>query len=348
MSRKNTTVFVSYSWDDETHKAWVQQLGARLRRDGVDVKLDQWETAPGDQLPAFMERAIRDNEYVLLICTPRYRARSENREGGVGYEGDIMTAEVLATGNPRKFIPILRGSTWSEAAPSWLSGKYYVDLRGDPYFEDAYHDLLTTIYGTRPQAPPLGPIPEGRRSAEPSGFPFNSSAPEQVKMQGVVAEAAEPRTDTLRGPQRNGRLLASRIILTYSKDAQRIHWGWEGWTESVHKSCLILAATIIKNPSVRQLAPPSRAKISLGDKTGLKVAEVNIHFTNDELMFEYEGVYSGYEGFHLENATEERIRLLWRSEFKDELVYESFMAQRDTSTKSYQDYVEILVPWVGA
>ncbi len=72
MAPKLPTAFVSYSWDDESNKAWVRLLARRLRGDGVDVTLDQWHTAPGDQLPAFMEHAIRTNEYVLIVCSPGY------------------------------------------------------------------------------------------------------------------------------------------------------------------------------------------------------------------------------------------------------------------------------------
>jgi hypothetical protein len=102
------TVFLSYSWDNEEHKAWVKKLAARLRSDGVSVVLDQWELQPGDRLPIFMEAAIRENDFVLIVCTPHYKERSEARQGGVGYEGDIMTGELLGTRNERKFIP-LRG-----------------------------------------------------------------------------------------------------------------------------------------------------------------------------------------------------------------------------------------------
>lgn len=199
----NPTAFISYSWDNETHKVWVRDLATRLRADGVDVKLDQWETAPGDQLPAFMEQAIRDNDYVLVVCTPRYKARSDNREGGVGYEGDIMTAEAFTGGNRRKFIPIVRRGTWAEAAPSWLLGTYYIDLRGEPYPQHGYDDILTTVHGTRPQAPPLGPAPHPVRDGEalsrtPASPP--SQATEDIKIEGlVVDEVTQPRMDGTRG-----------------------------------------------------------------------------------------------------------------------------------------------------
>ena len=156
MERTTPTAFISYSWETDEHGAWVLSLAERLRRDGVDVKLDQWETAPGDQLAEFMESGIRENDFVLIICTPKYRERSDSREGGVGYEGNVMTAEVMGQGNERKFIPVWRSGDWKEAAPSWLVGAYRIDLRGDPYEKNQYTDLVRTLRGDRPKPPPIG------------------------------------------------------------------------------------------------------------------------------------------------------------------------------------------------
>ena len=57
--------FISYSWNSEEHKGWVRTLAIRLRENGVETTLDQWHLVPGDQLPAFIERAVRDSDYVL-------------------------------------------------------------------------------------------------------------------------------------------------------------------------------------------------------------------------------------------------------------------------------------------
>jgi hypothetical protein len=107
-------VFVSYSWGDDGHRDWVRDFASRLRSDGVDAELDRWRLAPGDQLPEFMERAVRENDFMLIVCTPRYKARADGRVGGVGYEGDIMTAEVLSERRQRKFIPVLRRGDWGK------------------------------------------------------------------------------------------------------------------------------------------------------------------------------------------------------------------------------------------
>jgi hypothetical protein len=90
------------------------------------------------------------------VCTPNYKKKSDGGTGGVGYEGDIMTGEVLTEQNHRKFIPILRHDDWSSAAPSWAAGKYHINLAGDPYSEEAYLELLKTLHGKRASAPPIG------------------------------------------------------------------------------------------------------------------------------------------------------------------------------------------------
>lgn len=194
------TAFVSYSWDDDGHKAWARSLAERLRADGVAATIDQWAAVPGDQLPEFMERAIAENQYVLILCTPRYKSRSERREGGVGYEGDIITGQLMQMRNHRKFIPILRRGEWREAAPSWLAGKYYIDLREGPNYEAQYQDLLSTLLGSRPTPPPVSAPARSSRGQALTTAPLEPPIGEPVRIVGVIAdEVGEPRNDGTRG-----------------------------------------------------------------------------------------------------------------------------------------------------
>ena len=176
-------VFISYSWDTKEHKEWVKAIAERLRGDGADVTLDQWHLVPGDQLAEFMEKAVRESNYVLIVCTPRYKNRSDKRTGGVGYEGDIMTGEVLTEGNNRKFIPLLRIGKWPEAAPTWLSGKFYLDFRGNPYAEEKYEDLLNTVCGTRILPPPVSSY--GVRRNQPVYEPNREEKTKDAKFEPV-------------------------------------------------------------------------------------------------------------------------------------------------------------------
>jgi len=68
---KMSTVFISYSWDDDSHKEWVLTLAKKLQEDNIVIKLDQLDLKLGDELTEYMETSIRDSDKVLIICPPR-------------------------------------------------------------------------------------------------------------------------------------------------------------------------------------------------------------------------------------------------------------------------------------
>lgn len=198
----NPKAFISYTWESDEIKLWVKELATKLRADGIDAKLDQWEVVPGDQMPHFMEKSVRDNDYVLIICTPKYKSKSENRVGGVGYEGDIMTAEVLQNSNHRKFIPILKLGTKETAIPSWLQGKYYVDLSSKTHYENNYSDLTTTLLNEREIAPEIGTAI--RKKVVKNNYSVQVVEPisenEPIKIKGIIIDKiTQPRNDGTRG-----------------------------------------------------------------------------------------------------------------------------------------------------
>src|SRR5690606_7761410 len=138
---------------------------------------------------------------VLIICTPQYKSKSENRIGGVGYEGDIMTAEVLQTSNHRKFIPILKAGTKETSIPSWLQGKYYVDLSNQNHYKNNYSDLKTTLLNVREKAPELGRIATKGKSSDNSKNNVKPvSEDEPIKIKGIVIdEITQPSNDGTAG-----------------------------------------------------------------------------------------------------------------------------------------------------
>lgn len=198
------TAFVSYSWDDEEHKQWVLDFATRIRHEGIDAKLDRWDVSLGDPLPQFMETAVRANDFVLIILTPKYREKSDGRKGGVGYEGNVMTAEIFAGKDQRKFIPILRQGSWETASPSWLQGKLGVDLRGNPYSEKAFSELRATLHRTRAKAPPLGPVPKPNQATEKAPVsvvtPLRQDESEPLRILHIItSNVGTPRNDGTRG-----------------------------------------------------------------------------------------------------------------------------------------------------
>jgi hypothetical protein len=157
-------VFISYSYDSTEHETWVEQLATMLRSDGIEAILDKWYLHPGDPITQFMEQSIRDADFVLIVCTEKYKNKSDTRVGGVGYEESIISSDMLSNSNHRKYIPILKSKNYSKSVPIALHSKKYVNLTSEDIFSPSYRDLLLTLYGRRPEAPPIGKAPDYVRS----------------------------------------------------------------------------------------------------------------------------------------------------------------------------------------
>ena len=187
-------VFISYSWESKEHSDWVNSLADKLLADGIEAIIDSYDVSPGDRLPEFMESSIKDSDYVIIICTEEYKRKANNREKGVGYESHIISAELYNNHNDRKFIPIIRQGDFNTALPTYLDGKLAIDLRGNPYNETSYKDLIASIFKVK-KKPKVGVRPNYLDEYEPI-----SIEGEDIKIIGIISnEVTLPRNDGTRG-----------------------------------------------------------------------------------------------------------------------------------------------------
>ena len=157
---KNPKVFISYSHDSPEHKRWVSELAARLRHNGIDAILDQWDLGLGDDVTRFMERGIVNADRVLVICTDQYVNKANATEGGVGYERMIVNAELVLDLGTDKFIPIIRQASRKEKTPTFLGTRVYADFTKDTQFDAECERLIHELHEMPiVQKPPLGKIP---------------------------------------------------------------------------------------------------------------------------------------------------------------------------------------------
>lgn len=139
-------VFISYSHDTKEHKMWVLELANRMRAEGgVDAILDQWDLKPGYDVPNYMEKNLKECDFVIMICTERYVNKANSGEGGVGYEKMIITSELMKSINSEKIIPIIR-QEGTHLLPTFLKTKLYLDFSITDDFEFSYDDLIRRIH----------------------------------------------------------------------------------------------------------------------------------------------------------------------------------------------------------
>ena len=132
-------VFFSYSHDSEAHKNKVLSLSNDLKDRGFETILDQNDLKPGTDILHFAESAVESSDYVLMVCTPNYGRKANDRSYGVGWETSMITSE-LFNGVEGKFIALLAEGRPEESIPKYMKTKLYVDIRDDA-FDSAWNKL---------------------------------------------------------------------------------------------------------------------------------------------------------------------------------------------------------------
>ena len=137
------SVFISYSHDSPQHEARVLALADRLRADGIDAMIDQYQTAPPEGWQLWMEKQIRDAKFVLLVCTETYHQRvmNEQKPGtglGVRWEATITYQQLYNAGVVNeKFIPIVFDHGDTKHIPTPLQPTTYYIVSDDGCIVDS-------------------------------------------------------------------------------------------------------------------------------------------------------------------------------------------------------------------
>lgn len=153
-------VFISYSHDSPEHKRWVADLASKLMANGINTILDQWELRPGDDVPKFMERGVRNSDRVLMICTVTYVHKADEGKGGVGYESMIVTGELVEDLGTAKFVPLIRQEVFPSLRPTSVTTRLYIDFSDESHFDDAFEQLIRDLHSAPvARKPALGPNP---------------------------------------------------------------------------------------------------------------------------------------------------------------------------------------------
>lgn len=189
---RTVRIFISYSWDSEEHKEWALEFAKRLRSDGLDAIIDALDLRLGARAPKFMEASVRDSDRVLVICTPEYKRRFDLRKGGAGYEGHIITGEIVNEVGKNKFIPILRVGEWKDSVPTALSGIHGVDLRLNSLSE--YRKLLEELYDVT-ETVPMGERPMWLTRDKPASHTASVLSETQERKFLDQRMKARPQTD---------------------------------------------------------------------------------------------------------------------------------------------------------
>jgi tetratricopeptide (TPR) repeat protein len=185
-------VFISYSHDSDEHRARVLALSERLRKDGIETRLDQYlNGAPPETWPRWMLNQLDEASFVLVVCTETYYRRFRGKEvpgkgKGVDWEGALITQELYdARRETLKFVPVLFEADHEPHVPEPLRGlNHYQPLTRRGY--EALYDFLLGQAGVEPSA-----VGELKRKPRTKGQPLTFNDP-------IIPESLAPNPPSIK------------------------------------------------------------------------------------------------------------------------------------------------------
>jgi formylglycine-generating enzyme required for sulfatase activity len=198
---RSPRVFLSYSHDSAEHKDRVLALCDRLRADGINAWIDQYEIAPQEGWPRWCIRQVEEADFVLAICTEiyerRFRGAEEPVQGlGVHWEGYVVTQKLYDTGaRNTKFVPVLFPPSALTNIPTALRGASCYDASRDEDYWSLYRHLSGQPATT---APALGTL---------------VSRPPRKRLTESFTTVPEPRYEDDRAQRLGKEIIAARLRL---------------------------------------------------------------------------------------------------------------------------------------
>jgi tetratricopeptide (TPR) repeat protein len=206
-------VFVSYAHDPPAHRRVVLRFCSLLRRLGVDVRVDEWDTDLRRDWFLWMIDQLRLADYVIVVASPQYRAASDGNVPADCHRGVQTESAVLrnylyhdrATWT-RKILPVILPNRSVDEIPLYLQ----------PHCASHYLIPKITTSGVRELAKVLTPgsVPDTPEPAE-AGTHW-SAAPSAV--------STLPRgVSSFAGRACEVDRLVARILAADDEDATAIH-----------------------------------------------------------------------------------------------------------------------------
>jgi len=197
------TVFVSYSHESAEHSHRVLQLVEALRNHGIYASIDVDVVRPPHGWPHWCEEQLRPEnaDFVLLICTPVYRDRVENKvafdEGrGAFWEGSIIYDYIYEDKGNHRFIPLLLVGAAKSCIPRPIRNHTHYAIGHFDFTDRGYRKLYRelTKQNRKPKPPgnvvlldstvPGATLPR----LAPPALPLEARDAEPVKSHEILAE----------------------------------------------------------------------------------------------------------------------------------------------------------------
>ncbi len=137
-------VFISHASEDKAR--FVARFAARLRENGVDAWLDQWEMKPGDSLvDRIFEQGLKSAQAVIIVLSAVGVTKPWVRE-------ELNNSAVSRINRGLRIIPVVIDQC---EIPEALAATLWQRVDDLEHYDDAFQRILDAIFD-RSTKPPVG------------------------------------------------------------------------------------------------------------------------------------------------------------------------------------------------
>lgn len=210
-----TRVFVSYAHDSAAHRRVVLRFCGLLRRLGIDVHVDEWDTDLRRDWFLWMIDQFRHADYVIVIASPEYRAAGDGNAPADCHRGVQTESAVL-----RNFIYRDRETWTRKILPVILPGRSVdeIPLYLQPHCASHYHLKKITTAGAKELSRVLT-----RGQADAATPPVSTRRPESSHRSAAAVSTLPRGVPSFTGRDHDVQELVARIVAADQQDASAIH-----------------------------------------------------------------------------------------------------------------------------
>lgn len=146
-------IFISYSYDNKEHEDWTLELAKRIEEyEEFHVTYDKFDLTYFDEKNLFMEKAVRENDIIIVVASDKYVEKANKRIGGVGIETSMTVAkhfkQIEDTGKS-DIIAIFKSNTKQELPTYINDSRLRLNFDSSP-FESKFEELIKALSGVPP------------------------------------------------------------------------------------------------------------------------------------------------------------------------------------------------------
>jgi len=135
-------IFISYSWDDENHKLWIDNLAKDLNQFNVEYDRNlKYGMSPLN----YMKSNILSSDYVIIVFTPNYSERIKIVGTGVHTEFSLIGEDLFRKISGGKYLAILKEGKAITSIPEIMQDTLYFNFSLKANYDVEVKNLIATI-----------------------------------------------------------------------------------------------------------------------------------------------------------------------------------------------------------